>query len=293
MKDKKGYQIDSLTKYIRLIINFLKSKNFLEYLIILLSIVTVNFVVYIIQFNFNILILVDSVAISNYTFEMLLLYALISLLSRLVFKYIFNMFLILPTYAKVKNTEEDSSVIFLLGKLENVLADKLFRIMINLMIFSYFFTGFMQTITTTVFMSIITYLWFYIERAYIKFAISTTKLQNNINDNTNNKKFIDYIKLMSTKKELTLKQFMIDNIGVLLILLSFIIGNARADYVKNNIHININNDTKRYTLYLTTATGIGIYNNETQETLFISWDNIKHIKFLKSSKEHNKTLEDE
>ncbi len=195
------------------------------------------------------------------------------------------MLLIFPTYAK---EEDDGTAIFWLGKLEIFLSDKLFKIAVSLILFSYFFTGFIQTMMTLIFIIIITYLWFYIERDYRKFAIHiANKVKSN--NTSYHKEFTKSIKLTSEKKQIQLKEFIIDNIGIILILLSFMIGTSRADYVKNNIHININNNIKEYTLYLTTATGIGIYDNELEQTSFISWDNIKSMKFLKQSKEHNKT----
>jgi hypothetical protein len=237
------------------------SKKFLENLVIFISIITVNFASYLLMFDFHTLILVDSVSISNYIFQMLILLTLISSAVTLLSKYIFNFLLILPTYIKNK---DNKTLILWLDKVEIFFNDKLFKIIIIVILFTYFFTGFLQMIIISIVITLISSVWFYIEKDYLNIKKSTKS-----------------VNLTSGKKQMKLKEFIINNIGILLILLSFMIGNSRSYYVKDNINININDNTKEYALYLTTSTGIGIYDNELEQTLFISWDNVKSMKFLK------------
>ena len=68
--------------------------------------------------------------------------------------------------------------------------------------------------------------------------------------------------------------------GIALVFLSVSLGIARANYVEENIHIHINNESKTYVLFMTSSSGASLFKKENKEVLFIPWGNLSSMVFL-------------
>ena len=76
------------------------------------------------------------------------------------------------------------------------------------------------------------------------------------------------------------RKFIGTNIGLLIILFSLSLGIFRANYVKNNIEIKIENLSTNYVLFLNTDNGILLYDKNEKKVNFIPWNNLKQFNFL-------------
>ncbi len=104
---------------------------------------------------------------------------------------------------------------------------------------------------------------------YIDFISNIPSLFNNILISINN----------SLKKENFFK-FIGTNIGLLIILFSLSLGIFRANYVKNNIEIKVEDLSTNYVLFLNTDNGILLYDKNEKKVNFIPWNNLKQFNFL-------------
>ncbi|MBN2824428.1 MAG: hypothetical protein JXQ76_03810 [Campylobacterales bacterium] len=71
---------------------------------------------------------------------------------------------------------------------------------------------------------------------------------------------------------------------IVIIILSFSFGVARGAYIKENIHVKINQKDTVYVLFMTTSSGVGLFDYEKKYSEFVSWDNVKKLTFLKEKK---------
>ncbi len=79
-------------------------------------------------------------------------------------------------------------------------------------------------------------------------------------------------------------KFIVGKVGVLLLFLSIALGIARAMYVQDNIHVKINGDSRELSLYMTTSSGVGLYDRENKTALFSAWDSIERMEFPKEKR---------
>jgi len=75
-------------------------------------------------------------------------------------------------------------------------------------------------------------------------------------------------------------QFLSKKVGFMLVFLSLALGVGRADFVKDNVHVKLEGSEVNLVLYLTTSSGIGLYDVDRKTVIFTSWDNVKDMELL-------------
>ena len=108
---------------------------------------------------------------------------------------------------------------------------------------------------------------------FIKYVIKGTKIEK---DKLELQKIYD--------KRITYKNILINNLGIIIVLFSFIIGLARATHVSQTTYVKVNDSNQSYILYMTTISGIGLYNKELKQASFKSWDSINNLSFSSYTK---------
>ena len=83
-------------------------------------------------------------------------------------------------------------------------------------------------------------------------------------------------------------KFLASKVGVMLIFLALSLGFGRAHFVSKNVHVNVNGSAEVFVLFMTTSSGLSLFNPVKRKISFISWDGINSIEF---SKEKRRSIE--
>jgi len=276
--------------------SFFERKNVLELLLILSSVMTVNFMAYFIRYDINALTIVDSTTIAKHIFHVIILYTIISALVYILF-----------TFLKVKNLLE---IFFKKGfSFNKKLAMFFIKHMISILIFMFFYVGFINALLIVIATSIYLFIRIYTIKKSEK---KDKKVIQSLNSSETlagarlpyfsfifmgpigiiGEILFSLVKYFINESQRSLEISKTENIlrvlttelGVLLLSLALLSGLARADYVEKSILVNLNQEKEILVLYMTTNNGVGLYNRELKEVSFSSWDSIKNLTFLKRGK---------
>ncbi len=272
--------------YISKLVDFVKSEQFIINTILILSITSAHFASYILAFDINALLLIDPTSILSFTTTATILYVFISL-GVLLFLYIGKTligYLLFVTFPDIKASEM-VAIRILMSLFEN----KLVKYASIILVFSYFYIGIMNTlyfIITIIIVIIVVYIGELTYQEYQKSFLSLienerikgteAKSENIIYENIS-------IKGISPDKK-SFINFLSNKVAIILVLCSILLGGYRALYIQNHNFVKMNEN--KYSLYITTSSGIGLYDNNSTSVIFISWDNVSNLNFIASERKY-------
>ena len=239
--------------------------NISSNILLLLTIISVNFTSYLYYYDLNILSLIDTNTILKFTLGMVLPFVL---LSGLV-----SIFLVIPksilvTASKTMNMEENSAVI------ESFFNHFILKVSLTFILFSAFYIGIVYTCVLLL-LIVIYFLIITILSKVLGIQFGITGMS---------KVGLFFNPLMSTKivkneiKNFNFFKLIISYIGVLLILGSICLGFFRAIHVENKPFVILKNINDEYSLVLTTSNGVILYENKKRNIIFKDWQNLDGMK---------------
>ena len=264
--------------YIIKVINFIKNEQFIMNVILILSIASAHSASYFLAFDINALLLIDSTSIFSFTMTATILYVFISLSVLIVLnagKILFS-YMLFSTYSTPKASEAYALILVF-----NFFENKFLKYISIILVFSYFYIGLTNTIhfiLIVIFITImimIAYLGELVLHEYQKGLLLL--LEGETKKNTDLKKQKINIKSLSPNKTEFIS-FLTNKIAIILVICSILLGVYRASYIKTHNFVKINGN--KYSLYTTTSAGIGLYDNNSTNVLFVSWDNINQLDFI-------------
>ena len=263
-----------LDENITKIFNYVKSEKFRTNLIILLSVISANFAAYISFFDLNSLAIIDSSTISKHIINLLIPYILVSVCITLAI-HIGKLDMGLAKLYKVLHYRKEGIFIRVWKFYMNSFSSAVWKQGVILLLFCFLYIGTSNTLVfllifgcLMVFYILLYFLYSHYSKAIIKSCISKTSIEK------------DKLELQNIYDEKTsYKNAIIANIGIIIIAFSFFLGIARAIHVYNTTLVKINDDTNNYVLYMTTISGVGLYDWKSKEVSFKSWDSIDNIHF--------------
>lgn len=276
--------------------------NILQNILLFFTILTVNFSSYVAFFDINSFMLIDLTSISKYIFSSIILFTLVSSSLLIFFLFIKNTFL--PIFYELRLFRKKY-----IESIEFFFDSYLTKFFLTLFVFLYIYIGISNTLL--LFLILILYLFINLVYSNLKHLTIKKRLDEDESEkiiyfdllkkeNINSNKsfylmlefYIDFISNIpslfnnilisinnSLKKENFFK-FIGTNIGLLIILFSLSLGIFRANYVKNNIEIKVEDLSTNYVLFLNTDNGILLYDKNEKKVNFIPWNNLKQFNFL-------------
>jgi hypothetical protein len=286
-----GEMLDKLYKVI-------KDRHVLETVIILLSILSVNFSSYISYFDLNTISIIDSTSISKYFFGAVVLYAIVAACVSILLLFVQNLILIISEIPLVLGHEVLGSVVISKESRKNIqvgLEGRVIKYLLILMTFCFLYIGFMATFLIfflcLLYISVISYfrkkfadegqMRVDVEQSNEKFKIDSSIYNGVIPGGFLVNFLVDFlIDAITDIKKGKYSDFIISKVGVLLLLFAFSLGIGRAFFVEENIHVNLNGGEKILVLYLTTNDGVALYDKGVGQVSFTSWGNISDLVFV-------------
>ena len=291
-KIKKSSEKKDLISSIR---NITKKYYVIKNILLLLSIVSVNFAAYIAYYDINIFMMIDSSAIIKYTFGLLILFAFVAALTTLMLLFI-EKYIFLPSFFHIGDEKRVSSIFNLL------------RYPLIILIFSCIYIGWLNTIKiffVFIFYFGVIYIVEIFNDRYFKirhknkiniiaFIKNTIKIRNFKEVLNNINQFfkdyfaliIDYFKfiLKFNPQNFELKHFIFSKFGFMFLLLALLLGIGRASFVNNRFYVKLNTSNEVYVLFLNTTNGIFLFDKNKDEVFYTANDKIKKLVFLKDSR---------
>ncbi len=290
--------------------DYIKSLNILGNILLFGAIITANVTVYISYFDVNSLSVIDSTTAIKHTLGFTMLYAMayagVAIFLQFLQSYILTKdsldLVVFHLKIPLKIREELHSII------ENFFC----RFTITILIFSIIYVGLEKS--AIIMLLFLIYFGFIIFSKYSHSMeiIKGTAVSSDASKNTtdfqgqltkeklinvrlleNVTQYLEFITDIFKESKENLKngkyfEFVIGKVGVFFLLLSISFGVARAVYVEDNVHVKINKESVIYAIYMTTSSGVGLYDLENRIAIFSSWDSIDKMKFIKNKR---RTLE--
>lgn len=266
----------------------IKKYRIVNSLLQVLMIVSVNFAGYIAYYDINIFMMIDATAITKYVFGLVIIFALISALITLLFSFLEKYYFLNPTSHFFVDMNQTIS---LLGPL--------IKYPLIFIIFSIIYVGWINTIYISllfIFYFGVMYLADSSENIKEVFKNKNIDIFSELNkiktlDETKSffQRFINYylvsvMRITRASREINLKDFILGKIGIMLLLLSFSLGIGRADFVQTRYVVKLNNDDKKYILFLNTFNGVFLFDKQFKETIFVANDNLEKLVFVKDAR---------
>ncbi len=274
----------------------IKDRHVLETVIILLSILSVNFSSYISYFDLNTIAIIDSTSISKYFFGAVVLYAIVSACVSIFLLFVQNLILKSSEVLLAVDVEKNGEVSTgreSIESIQNSLEGKVVKYFLIIIIFCFLYVGFTATILIFflcfIYISVIAYfrskfsdkLQVRVDKVAGKYEIDSLVGMGFFPHGLALKfLFYFFIDAMINIKSGKYSDFILSKVGVLLLLFSFSLGIGRAFFVEDNVHVNLNGGEKTLVLYLATNDGIAIYDKDVGQVSFTSWGNISELVFI-------------
>ncbi|MDX4067894.1 hypothetical protein Q6A87_08535 [Aliarcobacter skirrowii] len=263
-------------------------------MILLFSVISINFSAYISFFDINAFHYVNLSTLLNYIFSLFLPFSLISGAVLLSFLFLKD-YLMLPFYSyKILKTS--------LNIVKKLLSNKIIKIIIIILLFSFISIGMMQTFI------LISLSIFFFGAIFLYKGITheiTINKNKFIRMNNLNKKIFKLLRFSILKKEFlfatkllqsryfgnmdNLATFISSHIGLIIIFLSIFFGTARAQYISDNNIIKIKN--KEYILILNNSNNLLLYDTS-KEVVIVKYDTKLNEIILKKDKKINTNIND-
>lgn len=279
------------------ILILLRKYNVIKNILLLLSIVSVNFAGYIAYYDINIFMMIDSSAIIKYIFSLLILFAFVAAVTTLVLLFIEKYIFSTPiSFFHIGDEKKISSIFNLL------------RYPLIILIFSCIYIGWLNTLKiffVFIFYFGVIYIGEIVNDTYFKtgnknkiniiaFIKSTIKTHNFKEAFNNINQFvkdyfgliIDYFKflLKFNPQNFELKHFIFTRFGFMFLLLALSLGIGRASFVNNSFYVKLNSNNQVYVLFLSTTNGIFLFDKNKDEVFYTANDKIKKLVFLKDAR---------
>lgn len=292
------------TKHLK-ILAYIRKKNIIENILLIGAIISANFASYLAYYDINALMITDATALTKYILNFTITYVIVSTSISVLLLFVQKISLL--TSDEKGMISKESRII-----LHNAIGNKVFKFILTTIIFLFFYTGMKNSlIIISIFLA---YIFLIILFDTLFNTEDTPDFVKPISDTKNQDKFtttlmkidfafdvisslkIGFASNFNFKKTLSYiyegkyLQFLISKIGTMLVLFSLALGIARANYVQNNILVNINNNKENFVLYLSTNNGIGLYNTTLRQVSFVSWGNVKNLVFIAKNRRSLDTL---
>ncbi len=303
---KKGFtlytEIESMFSRIKSIV---KEFNIVKNLLLMLSVLTINFAVFVSYYDINSFILIDLTTISRFSLNFIYTYALSSGITIVL---LFLIKSILPYFYATNYYKRKYSIIIN----RYIIDSKYTRYAFTLVLFIYLYTGFINSLYLIGILILM--IGIHILNKLGKYYIITSiKRKKKIQEKIKKVSTLDlkdffknqYIELKAnfiaesnvTKKSLNLKIikiFFTSYIGIIVICFSFALGIFRADFVEQTMHVKIKE--KEYILFFVNSNGIILYDQVNKDQVnkdqvkFVPWDNLKDLYFIYEKKRNLKDM---
>lgn len=278
-----------LDEYIKKLVDYLKNGKLRNNIILLLSVISINFASYIAFFDLNSLSIVDSSTISRHILNLVIPYILVSVLVTLIIHLInfnFEYSKVIDVFKYGVREGKFSKLIKLVMKFSN---GTMIKYGIIVLLFCFYYIGTDLTLAILlifcmfVLIFILTYIMYsFVNKIFIKHIIKNSAIEK------------DRLELQNIlNKKINYKSMLINNIGILIVLFSLILGMARATHVYVTNYVKINDNNTSYILYMATMSGVGLYDKKLQQVSFKSWDTINNIEFSIATKKSIGTFFDQ
>ena len=278
----------------------LRLSNFLKNGLIIMSAATTNFSSYLWSFDIDMLSLSDSTAVGRYFFSSIILFILITSVVR-----IFSLFasgyispitkdiIIMMYYIHKIPYNYYKTIISIINYGEKISKNTISIYIISSILFLLIYIGLLNSIK-----AIIVLLSFFFVLLMVKLASEDSKilhrrleLDKMNSQNIAMKKFElreFLIKLKTHGRKILYPcfdkdnyiPFFIKNIGIFILTASILIGFGRASYVKDTApRFHFSNSDSEYIIFLSTNSGVILFNKNEGYSSFITWEGLEKIDF--------------
>jgi hypothetical protein len=277
----------------------IKKYKMIENIIIFTSIIAANFAAYIAYFDISVFMFIDSNAIINHTFGIVILFSFISASLTIFLIFLQNILLVRHEnilFISIITVEDPDN-----SKVYNLLNNKFLKYIIAVIIFSFLYIGKTNTLYVLgsfflffIFIFIIDLLREYRDPFYSEDELLTEMnkikyikiLPNSFKKTLRHAYTYDYI----LKKEMSILykdgksfQIVLSRLGIMLITLSLLVGIGKANFVEKNNLVCVSSRDKNISnlvLFLSTNNGICTFDEKSKLVEFIPWGNIEKVTFL-------------
>ena len=291
-----------------------KKYNLIENLLLLVSIVSVNFISFVAYYDINSLSILDSSAITKYSLTIVTIYVLTSASIAVLLFFFQNLVLVikkiplnpmLPVFMLINIPKEVREY------MHESLGNGLFRHFLAAFVFIFLYIGGRNFLIILILVLLYLVTIFSLRKSFEKeqescLGVSLDKQQEEVIKKSNSystnlfKKRI--LKLAEITREASFylssliqgalddlysgkfASFFTGKVGVVLIFTSILLGVGRANFVENNMVVQLNDDERSLVIVMTTVNGLAFSDIENRIVFFSSWDNISTLEFKKESK---------
>lgn len=277
----------------------LKDKNILTNMLLVGSIVSITFASYISCFDINAFIFVNASTVGKHFTEMAILYVLVLAGVSLLLLFASNYLTVSERFKNSQSTifsffsfvvieiPEDETILF-----QKFLSSLITKYLLTILIFSILYVGAVNALYISSLFIIyctILYLGHHINQKEI---LEDPKYNNSEEKNLEAKKkgkisiiaqeILSSVNLDIQESNEKIKngefiQFFAKGLGIILVLLSFSLGIGRADFVKHNLLVKMTEKEGSFALFLTTSSGVGLYDIDNEKVIFIPWGRLDEM----------------
>lgn len=301
--------MSELIKVTKEIVDYLKEKNVFSNFLLFGSVISANFAAYLACFDINALLIIDATTAGKHIVGIIILYVMVSAAVSLALLYLPNYFSLTETFRRKSGVNINIGFMKFSDKtlksIRAVLSNVVFKYALSIFIFSCLYVG----IENTVFIIYVFTIYFItiLLSDYWHKDKNESNGQNEPEENNqpSQKKawYVDVFRSFITRTETIFNtiytdfdrafeklkngeyiKFLANKAGFILIFLSLALGVGRADFVQNNVHVQLNGIEKTYVLYMTTSAGVALFDKNNKQVSFTSWDKINNMLFLKDKR---------
>lgn len=299
--------------------SYVMRSKYVQLFLATLSLATINFAVYIAYFDINAFSMIDTVAASGHIFRLVILYTVISYVFYLFNSYTEHQSLASSSLSRLglnlsmahlKFLSNGNKAVILIDKvikfigqlalkfktgfIEKYYLGKILKTALPLLVFLMLYVGLNGLLIYVASITVVILILFIAKPDRDGFEkLKASFKEDGLSESVGDGDLKDMLLEMErTENEFKLFQFsiskkylmsfLIDKSWLLLILTSVLIGGLRANFVENHILVSLGTDKDKYSLFMTTSSGIGLYSSAKKQVEFISWDNVTNLTYLQS-----------